>query len=82
MDLDIVHDGVTKVYKNNQTTIPSKVRNELKLNAGSTITWKLNANGTVTLIFETKEVSIEDLSGLGKSKEVTNAVELKRELYK
>ena len=66
---------VTKVYKNNQ--IPSKVN----LNTNSRITWELNENGTVTLNFKTKEVSIEDLAGLGKSKEVTNAVELKRELY-
>ncbi len=29
-----------------------------------------------------EKVPIEDLLGLGKSKEVTNAVELKRNLYK
>lgn len=30
---------VTRVSKNNQTTIPSKVRNKLGLNKKSIITW-------------------------------------------
>lgn len=72
---------VTRVSKNNQTTIPSKVRNKLGLNKKSIITWELNADGTVTLSFEKKK-SFKELAGLGKSKEVTNAVELKRGLYK
>ena len=78
----MVNVGITRVYKNNQTTIPSKVRNKLGLDKESIITWELNADGTVTLSFEKKKVSIKDLAGLGKSKEVTNAVELKRGLYK
>ncbi len=78
----MVNVGTTKIYKNNQTTIPSKIRKELNISEDTLIDWDLDSNNTVTLVFKTKRSSIKDLAGLGKSKEKTNAVELKKGLYK
>ena len=44
--------------------------------------WDLNSDNVITITFKSKKSSIHDLAGLGKSKETTNAVELKRSLYK
>lgn len=77
----MVNIGETKVYKNNQTTIPSKVRKELNISEDSIINWDLNPDKTITISVKNKKPSVKDLVGLGSSKEVTNAVELKRGLY-
>lgn len=71
----------TKIYKNNQITIPSKIRKELNINSESSVNWILNNDKTITLKVENKKPSVKDLIGLGSSKEVTNAVDLKRGLY-
>lgn len=78
----MVNVGVTKIYKNNQTTIPSKIRKELNITENSIINWNLNPDNTITLKIENEKASVRDLVGLGSTKEVTNAVELKRSLYK
>lgn len=78
----MVNVGITKVYKNNQTTIPSKVRKELNVSKDSFVKWDLNPDKTITLSIENKKHSVKDLIGLGSSKDITNAVELKRSLYK
>lgn len=77
----MVNIGTTKIYKNNQTTIPSKIRKELNISKESVINWSLNSDKTITLKIEDKKTSVKDLIGLGSSKKVTNAVELKRSLY-
>ncbi|WP_295723127.1 AbrB/MazE/SpoVT family DNA-binding domain-containing protein [uncultured Methanobrevibacter sp.] len=71
----------TKIYKNNQITIPSKIRKELNINEKSSVDWILNNDKTITLKIENKKKSVKDLIGLGSSEEVTNAVNLKRGLY-
>lgn len=71
----------TKIYKNHQITIPAKIRKELNISDESIINWVLNSDKTITLKIENKKPSVENLIGLGSSKEVTNAVELKRGLY-
>lgn len=77
----MVNIGTTKIYKNNQTTIPSKIRKELNISKESVINWSLNSDKTITLKIEDKKTSVKDLIGLGSSKKVTNAVDLKRSLY-
>lgn len=77
----MVNVGTTKIYKNNQITIPSKIRKELNISKESVINWSLNSDKTITLKVENKKPSVKDLIGLGSSKEVTNAVDLKRSLY-
>ena len=78
----MVNVGTTKIYKNNQTTIPSKIRKLFDVSEDTEVDWDLNSDNIITISFKTKKTSIRDLAGLGKSKEITNAVELKRGLYK
>ena len=78
----MVNVGTTKIYKNNQTTIPSKIRKLFDVSEDTEVDWDLNSDNVITITFKTKKTSIRDLVGLGKSKEITNAVELKRGLYK
>ena len=78
----MVNVGTTGVYKNNQTTIPSKIRKELGVSKDTIIQWDLNPDKSVTLTFKNQKSSIRDLAGIGRSKKVTNAAELKRGLYK
>lgn len=78
----MVNVGTTKIYKNNQTTIPSKIRKLFNVSEDTEVDWDLNSDNVITISFKTKKTSIRDLAGLGKSKEITNAVELKRGLYK
>ena len=78
----MVNIGTTKIYKNNQTTVPSKIRKLFNVSEDTEVDWDLNSDNVITISFKTKKTSIRDLAGLGKSKEITNAVELKRGLYK
>lgn len=78
----MVNVGTTRIYKNNQTTIPSKIRKLFDVSENTVVDWDLNSENVITITFKTKRSSIHDLVGLGKSKEITNAVELKRGLYK
>ncbi len=78
----MVNVGTTKIYKNNQTTVPSKIRKLFNVSEDTEVDWDLNSDNIITITFKTKKTSIRDLVGLGKSKEITNAVELKRGLYK
>lgn len=78
----MVNVGTTKIYKNNQTTVPSKIRKLFNVSEDTEVDWDLNSDNIITISFKTKKTSIRDLAGLGKSKEITNAVELKRGLYK
>lgn len=78
----MVNVGTTKIYKNNQTTIPSKIRKLFDISEDTVVDWDLNSDNIITITFKTKKTSIRDLAGLGSSKEITNAVELKRGLYK
>ncbi len=78
----MVNVGTTRIYKNNQTTIPSKIRKLFDVSEDTVMDWDLNSDNVITITFKSKKSSIHDLAGLGKSKETTNAVELKRGLYK
>ena len=59
----MVNVGVTKVYKNNQTTIPSKVRKELNISENSIISWDLNPDKTITISVKSEKPSVKDLVG-------------------
>lgn len=77
----MVNVGITKVYKNNQITVPSTIRKALGITEESLIKWDLKSDGTVSLSVLSEKPSIRDFAGIAHSKEVTNAVELKRGLY-
>lgn len=70
----------TKIYKNNQTAIPSKIRKECNIGPDDIIEWILDDDGKVTLNFR-KKVSFKEMRGSIDLGYKTNSVELEKELY-
>ena len=71
----------TKIYKNNQTAIPSIIRKECNVGPDDIVEWHLDDDGKITLTFR-KKVSFEQMRGSIKLDYKTNAVDLEKELYK
>lgn len=71
----------TKIYKNNQTSIPSKIRKECNVEVDDVVEWTLDDNGVITLNFR-KKVTFKEMRGSINIGKKTNAVELEKELYK
>lgn len=70
-----------KLYNGKQVTIPSVYRKKFNIEKDDIIQWKENEKGELVVSFR-KKVKPSDVRGIGKTKEVTNAVKLKRGLYK
>ena len=79
----MINVGITKIYPNNQTVIPSTIRNRFKITKDTLVEWNINGDDMVILTFKSEKPKISDLAALGKGKsnEKTNAVNLKRSLY-
>lgn len=79
----MINMGITKVYPNNQTVIPSKIRKEFNITNDTLVEWNINSDNLVILTFKSEKPKLSDMAGLGKGKtnEKTNAVDLKRSLY-
>jgi bifunctional DNA-binding transcriptional regulator/antitoxin component of YhaV-PrlF toxin-antitoxin module len=71
----------TKVYKKNQTTIPAELRKKHSVKPDDIVEWKEDDEGNIQVSFR-KKVKVDDIIGIGKTKERTNAVNLKRSLYR
>ncbi|WP_406531519.1 AbrB/MazE/SpoVT family DNA-binding domain-containing protein [Methanobrevibacter sp.] len=71
----------TKIYKNFQTSIPKEVREAFGVDKDTIVEWGIDENGKPEVNFR-KKVSVDDIIGLIKTDELTNSVELKKELYK
>ncbi len=71
----------TKIYKNFQTSIPKKMREAFDINDETIVEWGITDDGNPEVNFRNK-VNIDDIIGIVKTKEVTNSVELKKEVYK
>ena len=71
----------TKIYKNNQTSIPSKIRKECNVGPDDIVEWVLEDDGKITLTFR-KKVTFDEMRGSIKLNYKTNAVDLEKELYK
>jgi bifunctional DNA-binding transcriptional regulator/antitoxin component of YhaV-PrlF toxin-antitoxin module len=71
----------TKVYEGNQTTIPSIFRKKHDIKPNDIVEWKEDKKGNIQVNFR-KKVTMDDIIGIGRTEERTNAVELKRNLYK
>ena len=71
----------TKIYKNNQTAIPSKIRKECNVGPDDVVEWILDDDGKITLNFR-KKVTFKQMRGSINIGKKTNAVELEKELYK
>lgn len=79
----MINMGITKIYPNNQTVIPSKIRKEFNITKDTLVEWNVTHDNLVILTFTSSKPKISDLAGLskGKNNEKTNAVDLKRSLY-
>ena len=71
----------SKIQSNYQTTIPKEIRKNYDIDDDTVVEWAINDNGNPEINFRKKR-SFKDLVGAFKSDERTNAVELKRSLYK
>jgi len=67
----------TKVYKSNQTVIPSEIREKFNVTPDDIVEWNINEKGKPELTFR-KKVELKDVLGLIKDDIPYNAVELKR----
>lgn len=71
----------TKIYKNFQTSIPKEMREAFDINDETIVEWGITDDGQPEVNFRNK-VNIDDIIGIVKTKEVTNSVELKKEVHK
>ena len=67
----------SKIYDNNQTIIPSKIRKKHSLNPGDIIEWIEEDNGEIKIRFRVKS-KLRDIVGIIDTKKQTNAVKLKK----
>ena len=68
----------TKIYNKFQTVIPKEIRKKLGLTEKHLVQWKLDENGEIRLNF-IENISFEDMAGIFKSNEPTDAVKLKKQ---
>ncbi len=71
----------TKIYKNFQTSIPKDVRKAFDINENTIVEWGITDDGQPEIKFRNK-VNLNDIIGIVKTEEVTNSVELKKEVYR
>lgn len=71
----------TKIYKNFQTSIPKEVREAFDINDDTIVEWGITDDGQPEVNFRNK-VKLDDIIGIVKTEEVTNSVELKKEVYR
>ena len=70
----------TKIYKNFQTSIPKEVREAFDINDDTIVELGITDDGQPEVNFRNK-VKLDDIIGIVKTEEVTNSVELKKEVY-
>lgn len=69
--------ATSKVYKSNQTAIPSKIRKKFNVSPDDIIEWNINEKGNPELTFR-KKIKLEDVLGIIKDEVPYNSVELKK----
>ena len=72
--------ATTKLYSNNQTAVPSIIRDKFDVNGDTIIEWGINEKNEPIIKFRKKR-NIEDLIGMVQLDEITDSVKLKKELY-
>lgn len=73
--------ATSKLYKNKQTSIPAEIRKRFNIDEDTIIEWGISENGKTEINFRKKRKA-EDLISKIDLGYKTNAVELKKELYK
>ena len=71
----------TKIYKNFQTSIPKEVREAFDIDNDTIVEWGITDDGQPEVNFRNK-VKLNDIIGIVKTEEVTNSVELKKEVHR
>lgn len=72
--------ATTKLYSNNQTAVPSIIRDKFNVNGDTIIEWGINENNEPIIKFRKKR-NIKNLIGMVQLDERTDSVQLKKELY-
>ena len=72
--------ATTKLYRNNQTAVPSIIRDKFDVDVDTIIEWGINEKNEPVIKFRKKR-NIEDIIGLVQLDERTDSVKLKKELY-
>ena len=72
--------ATTKIYKNFQTSIPKEMREAFNIDEKTIVEWGINEKGEPEVNFRNK-VKLDHIIGIVKTEEVTNSVELKKEVY-
>ncbi|WP_169805447.1 AbrB/MazE/SpoVT family DNA-binding domain-containing protein [Methanobrevibacter cuticularis] len=67
----------TKIYNKFQTVIPKEIRKKLNITEDHLVEWYLDERGEVKLKF-IENLNFEDMAGIFKSDELTDAVKLKK----
>ncbi|WP_458403774.1 AbrB/MazE/SpoVT family DNA-binding domain-containing protein [Methanobrevibacter sp.] len=73
--------ATSKIQSNYQTTIPKEIRKNYDIDHNTVVEWGINEKGKPEINFRKKR-NFKDLGGAFKTEDKTNAVELKRSLYK
>ena len=58
----MINIATTKLYKNNQTAIPSEIRKEFNLKPDVLIDWNKDEKGVIYIEFREKELTFDDFS--------------------
>lgn len=72
--------STTKISKGFQTVVPSELRNKFKVGPGDIVEW-ISTDDEVEVRFR-KKMSLKDITGIVKTGEKTDAVELKKRAQK
>jgi AbrB family looped-hinge helix DNA binding protein len=69
----------TKVYNNNQTSIPSEIRKKFNIVADDMVEWIADDNGEIKVIFR-KKSKLTDIVGLVTSPQPIDSVKLQKKV--
>ena len=67
----------TKVYNNNQTSIPSEIRKKFNITVDDIVEWNEDENGEIKVNFR-KKSKLTDIVGITSSKKPIDSVKLQK----
>ncbi|MDR0911758.1 MAG: AbrB/MazE/SpoVT family DNA-binding domain-containing protein [Methanobrevibacter sp.] len=73
--------AMTKIYNKYQTVIPKEIRQRFGVTENYSVEWDVDENNEIKVRF-VENLSFEDMAGIFKSDEVTDSVELKKQVQK
>ncbi|MEA4957641.1 hypothetical protein SDC9_21287 [bioreactor metagenome] len=71
----------TKVYNNNQTSIPSKLRKRFNIEVNDIVEWIEDENGQIRVNFR-KRSNLNDIVGIISSEKPIDSVKLQKKIDK